>query len=189
MRFRQIAHLRKRLIGDLCAVVLTEVRGWRYQQSRGWNEDCVSTFFFNVYYVCWSTLGHAKHYKKSILEPLLYSFSCTHNHNEEREALQWTTADHRTYWDFISDCCSWMAREEQWLHNALTINHPERPVWYGHSLQECRGDGLMSAQHGRSYQQIAPQQGGQEALPTASTQEPVFAPKNMIYEWNQSVFT
>ncbi len=95
----------------------------------------------------------------SILEPLLCSLSYTYNLSDEREALQWATADYRAYWDCISACCSWLAGEEQWLQNAVTINHPERPVWYGHSQQECGGDGLMSAQHGWSYQQITPQQG------------------------------
>lgn len=128
--------------------------------------------FIDVYYICLSTLGNRKHKvlkssqtfvlhlpKRCILMPLLYSFSCKHDHNDERVPLQWTTADCRTYWDFISACCSWLDREEQRLHNALTINHPERPVWYGHSQQECRGDGLMPAQQGWSYKQMPPQQG------------------------------
>lgn len=94
----------------------------------------------------------------------------------------------RTYWDCISACCSWLGREEQWLQNAVTINHPVRPVWYGYSQQEYRGEGgLMSAQHGWSYQQIPPQQ-GDERLYWQHQQRSLFLyrfPKQMIYEWNQ----
>lgn len=142
---------------------MTGPTGWRHQQSGADDRKKIVPLLY--LYICVSTLKKYKTLlfcfypilsnistKLGFLKALLYGFTCTH---DEREALQWTTADYRTYWDCISARCSWLAREEQWLQNTLTINHPERPVWYGHSQEECGGDGLMSAQHCWSYQQTA----------------------------------
>lgn len=104
---------------------------------------------------------------------------CTYEHHSEREPLQWTAADYRTYFsDLIAVCCSWLDGEEQWLLNALTINHPGQFVWYGRSQRECRGDGLMSGRHGWSYQINS---AAAVRRPTASTQELGLIPKGFSF--------
>ncbi len=56
-------HLRKRLIGDFYAVVVTGPTGWRHQQSEV--EDRLKIVhllaFIHGYYVCLDTLGNTKY--------------------------------------------------------------------------------------------------------------------------------